>query len=181
MGRRPRAFAKEDGRGVGVAVTSLLSLDLSGKVGFSFFAAPTSAPRFGTFVVPLAPPDRVGRRYVAFADWIADTLEVMAPAVVAYEGQIPPRAATSAASYQFLGALVALVEEAGERRGCRLILVSVQDGKRALTGNPRADKHESIVAAVRRGWNVADDHQADALGVALAAYEHLQLRVPDRE
>ena len=47
------------------------------------------------------------------------------------------------------------------------------DAKIVLTGNGRAKKNDMVVAAVKRGYRVADEHQADAVAVALAAYDHI--------
>jgi hypothetical protein len=49
--------------------------------------------------------------------------------------------------------------------------------KVALVGPRRrgdaASKHDMIVAAVNMGWTVANHHQADACGVALAVFSHI--------
>ena len=46
--------------------------------------------------------------------------------------------------------------------------------KVALAGNGKAKKHAMIAAAVRRDFIVATEHEADACGVALVAFEHCE-------
>ncbi len=46
-----------------------------------------------------------------------------------------------------------------------------------MAGHGRADKEQMIAAAIAMGVEVADHHQADALAVALCAYEHVGIAV----
>ena len=59
-----------------------------------------------------------------------------------------------------------------EARGVRVIPISVQAGKRALTGTGAASKAQSVAAVARRFNIVCATHdEADAIGIALAALE----------
>jgi len=52
-------------------------------------------------------------------------------------------------------------------------VLAVPTAKKRLCGTGRATKRDMINAAVRLGHLVEDDHQADAIAVALATYDHL--------
>lgn len=53
---------------------------------------------------------------------------------------------------------------------------TIQEVKTAITGSPKADKLQMIAAAMKIGWKPADDHQADAGGVGVAAMAILNPR-----
>ena len=69
-----------------------------------------------------------------------------------------------------LGRAIGIMEISFHLAGCRVVLVKQQFGKAALTGSQRARKDTANAAArIRAGIEDMDEHQCDALGVALWA------------
>jgi Holliday junction resolvasome RuvABC endonuclease subunit len=74
---------------------------------------------------------------------------------------------------RLLGCLVNVIELVAAERSRRCIEITPQQAKAALGGR-KADKAMMMAAALTMGWPVKNDHEADACGVALAAYAYLQ-------
>src|SRR5262249_15290390 len=115
-----------------------------------------------------------------------DKLEVDRPSVLAWEEPIRPRFGsrmnTTLDTVKLLQGLAAIAELTGVRCGIRRrIEVPTATAKKKLARHGHADKDMMIAAAVRMGITVADEHQADALAVALVAYEHCGVFVRDHD
>lgn len=158
---------------------SLLSLDCSTNVGWSFWTSADAVPRCGTWK---APPswsiEDYGKRFKAFHDWLCDMVTTMQPDMLAFEGPVIPRAGmrdlkTSEHIMRTLIGLVSVAELIANLRGIRCFEVHVSTAKISLAGNGRADKNDMVIAAVNRGWPVANDHEADSCAVALTVYDML--------
>ena len=155
----------------------LIALDMSVNVGWVYFARPGELAGRGTEVLPHYSDD--GRRFDAFFIWLLAKLEVCEPNVLAWEEPIrgipgrPFGGLTSMRTRKLLQGLAVVAELAGVRCGIkRRIEVPTATAKKKLAGHGHADKDQMQTAAVRMGITVADEHQADALAVALVAYEH---------
>jgi len=81
--------------------------------------------------------------------------------------------ATDAATVYFLIGLAAIVELVAARHQVRCLTVAVSTVKTRMTGDQWAKKRAVVAAAVAAGYRIADSHQADACGVALAAFDHV--------
>jgi Holliday junction resolvasome RuvABC endonuclease subunit len=157
-----------------------LGLDLGLAVGWAVFkGAEAKRPQLGTFDLPEAPVDRPGRRYLALDEWVDNMILVCTPQLVAFEAPIVPidkrawHLDTDAATVRFLIGLASIVELVAYRRNVRCIEVAVPTVKNRMTGNQWAKKRQVVAAAVKAGYRIADAHQADACGVALAAFDHV--------
>jgi len=156
----------------------LLALDLSGKTGWAVMVR-GSAPIFGTWVAPPEAVGEYGKRHSAFRLWLLEMDMVHGFDGFAFESPIMKPTDDMHILRVLIGYAVVVEECAGwlkrqsgrEHFGCTE--VSVQTTKKALTGDAYADKKKMIAAACRRGWRVADDHQADAGAVGLVGYETL--------
>lgn len=157
---------------------NLLALDLSGKTGFAVMMR-GRPPIFGTFPVPWEPVGQYARRYSALRAWLVDMDQVHQLDGIAFEAPIKKPTDTMHVIRLLTGYAVVVEEFAGTiqripgRKAFDICEVSVQTVKKALTGDAYADKKMMIAAASRRGWKVADDHQADAGAVGLVGYETL--------
>lgn len=158
---------------------SIFSLDCSSHVGHAFFASPDARPVCGTWKAPKAwAIEDYGVRFKAFHDWLCDVLTTLNPDILAFEGPVLPRGSmglqTTEHTLRTLIGLVSVAELVAKLRGIRCFEVNVSTAKLALTGNGRAEKRDMLVAATRRGWPCADDHQSDACAVALVVMEMLE-------
>ena len=155
----------------------LLALDISTNVGWAMFKSPTSAPTLGTWRAPIAMRGHYGRRLDGFEQWLRGKVFLLRPAVVAFESPIFVKwssdLATNENTIRLLISLAGICELVAFRAGVRSLEVHSQTAKVKLAGSNRASGDQMIAAAVRRGWIVADDHQADACAVALVAFDHV--------
>lgn len=160
---------------------SILALDCSSSCGWAYFARPDATPRCGTWRAPKAwAIEDYGQRFAKFHDWLVGMMTTFSPDVLAFESPILPRASmdmqTTEHTLRTLIGLVSIAELVANLRGVRCLEVNVATAKKALTGSGRAEKSDMLVAATRRGWPVADDHQADAAAVALVAMASIKSR-----
>lgn len=153
-----------------------LALDISTYTGAAFDKAP-GRPAFATFRVPnVDDPDDFGTRYVAFSDWLAEMITVIKPDWGAFEAPLPQRGnnlLTNFRTVRLLGGLVAHAEAEFVRAGIPCGEENVSTIKKHLTGNGRAQKPEIMARCRQLGWEIKNDHEADA--GALWAFVHCKL------
>ena len=154
---------------------SVLGLDLASHTGFAVVTGMDCVPQFGWWDAPVEPFGVYKKRFSALHLWLEEMQSVHQFDGIAFECPIKkPTDKTS--TLRLLMGFSCIVEEfAGiveRRRGRRFpcLEVSVQDVKKALTGNPYASKPDMKHAATRLGWRVADADQADAGSVAFTAF-----------
>jgi Holliday junction resolvasome RuvABC endonuclease subunit len=157
----------------------LLTFDTSTHVGWALFAHPHRLIAFDTWELPPpigVDPYAMGSRWLAFENWVDMMLIEHRPQVVAFEAPISPNmpfATSNTLTMRLLHGLTVVVELCATRGGVRCIEVPNATAKTRMTGNQHAKKPAMIAAALALGHLVADDNQADAIGVGLATYEHL--------
>ena len=157
----------------------VLALDCSTNVGWAVFERPAGPVRFGTWRGPKRfLQSEYGRSFVALEAWLVDQLTRYVPDVVAFEAPIMPFAGfieqrSSLDTVRLLVGLATVVELVTVRAGARCIEVPVPTAKKRVCGTGRATKRDMINAVVKLGHLVEDDHQADAIAVGLAAYDHI--------
>lgn len=157
----------------------LLAIDCSSHVGFAFFASPTATPKLGTFKLPKSwAQENYGPRFKAFHDWLCDVVTTFEPEVLAFEGPFLPRGSSSFSSTEHtlrtLIGLASIAELIANLRNLRCFEVNVSTAKKRLTGDGRAQKNDMIIAATALGYEVANDHEADAIAVALTVFDMLE-------
>jgi crossover junction endodeoxyribonuclease RuvC len=142
----------------------LLALDIATTTGFCI-GGPGGEPRFGSFRLPTRfTPDDLGGKGAAFSNWLSDLITVEQPTLISFEAPIPPRG-TMKTNVQTIRLLLGLAFEAeviAYMRDVECFEANVQTARKAFTGSGRSDKNDVIAACVKKGWKVADDHQADA-------------------
>lgn len=156
----------------------LFVLDCSTHVGWAFFKACGAMPTFDTWHAPRGVDrDDFGAPWVAFEVWLACKLDELAPDVLGFEAPLLPRNKTfqKTRAIRMSWGFATVVETTARKRGLRCIECHPSTVKKRLAGHGKADKDAMIVAAIRAGWLVADDNQADALGVGLVTYDHVGL------
>ncbi len=153
----------------------LLALDLSTHVGWAFFAHRKAAPLLGTWHAPRQPHSNdFGPMFVAFEKWLALMVVDQRPHVLAFEAPILPRDLRRAHAIRMSYGFAALTEKVAAVARLRCVECHPSTVKVALAGDGRAKKKQMIAAAVRRDFVVATEHEADACGVALVAFEHCE-------
>jgi len=146
----------------------ILALDLGTTTGWALRTAcgqitsGTAGFRPGRF-------DGGGMRYLRFANWLAELDRLSGPISAIWFEEVRRHVATDAA--HVYGGLMATLTAWAERGGVPYDGVPVGTIKRHVTGKGNADK-DAVIAAVRaRGFQPADDNEADALALLLWAIE----------
>jgi Holliday junction resolvasome RuvABC endonuclease subunit len=156
-----------------------LALDISVHVGWIAFDRPDKVAAHDTWTLPSY--QRLGARLLTFERWLIARCREHKPDILAFEEPIrgtPTRAAgiaghTTMATQKLLQGLATVAELVAAKVGTeRCIEVATSSAKKKLAGHGRAEKRAMIAAALAMGVHVSSEHEADALAVALCAYEH---------
>lgn len=153
----------------------LLSLDISESVGWCLLE-PGRPPRFDTWRQPRCVEGEYGRQGSALFDWLTELVMVMQPRAIAAEAPLIPNKFsgmdTTTHTVLFLSGSVYIAEMVAHRAGVPFLRVHHDDAKIALCGRAKGvSKAAMKAAAVEKKWIVSTEHEADAIGVGLHAYE----------
>ncbi len=180
----------------------VLGLDLSTRTGWAWFTSPDAKPVCATERLPkVLDPEDFGTRTFALLQWLDRFIADHDPVeVIAFESPfIPmgpqkdkdlhgpdakPTFTTTAQTIRLQISLASTIETVAKCHDIRCLEVVTASAKKFLTGFGRAPRdvanwdwgREMQMAATRRGFPVADDHQADACAVALVAMASLGAR-----
>jgi len=110
-----------------------------------------------------------GMRYLRFVKWLDQTLEVTGGIDAVYFEEVRRHIGTDAA-HTYGGFLAALTSWC-EAKGIAYQGVPVGTIKRFATGKGNADKAAMIAAVRGRGFEPADDNEADAIAILLWALD----------
>lgn len=110
-----------------------------------------------------------GMRYLRFGKWLDQTLEITGGVDAVYFEEIRRHAGTDAS--HVYGGLLATLTAWCEDRGIPYGGVPVGTIKRYATGKGNADKQAMIAAVRQRGFDPADDNEADAIAILLWALD----------
>lgn len=156
----------------------VLALDCASNVGWAVLDSPRAVLKFGTWRAPGARlHDNLGRAFVALEQFVADRVAFFKPDVIAFEAPLTlfygghERAGPEVV--RLLIGMATVVELVATRGRMRCIEVPVPTAKKRVTGSAWATKRDMVNAIVKLGHLVEDDHQADAIAVGLATYDHL--------
>lgn len=165
----------------------ILALDTSTTVGWALFAQPDRNPmHIGSFHIPTGTDqDDYGARTLYLEEWLERMIVRYRPDVIAFESPFIPMAppkenpfaqpgdkkpfVTTQHTLRLQISLANTIETTAKRRGIRCLEVAPVSAKKELTGSGRSHKDQMIVAAKDRGWDVKNNHEADAGGVGLVA------------
>lgn len=152
----------------GPVITSILALDLGSTTGW---AVRTARCRIlhGTAEFRPSRYDGGGMRYLRFGKWLDQTLDVTGGIDAVYFEEVRRHAGTDAA--HIYGGFLAALTSWCEQRGIAYQGVPVGTIKRYATGKGNADKAAMIAAVRERGFEAADDNEADAIAILLWALE----------
>ena len=145
-------LALDLGTTTGWALRSHDGLITSGTVGF----------RPGRF-------DGGGMRYLRFTNWLTELDRLSGPVEAIWFEEVRNHKGVDAS--HVYGGLMATLTAWAELRGVPYEGVPVGTIKRFATGKGNANKDAMIAAARARGFNPADDNEADAIAILLWALE----------
>lgn len=138
----------------------ILALDLGTKTGWCAGADRPEAN--GVWDLKPGRFSSAGMRFVRFRSELESILRTMQPTIIVYE-EVRRHAGTDAA--HVYGGLMASLQVIGEDYCIPYEAVPVGTIKRSWTGKGNADKVAMMAEAVRRGFKVKDDNEADAIAL----------------
>lgn len=159
-------------------MTSLLSIDASKYVGWSFFTSADAKPKCRTWVAQgLWDSEDYAPYFLAFETWLIEMLVVLNPDVFAFESPIVVSRRDGRGSdennVRRLIGIVSVAELVCARRNLPCYEVHNQTAKAFVGASSHKDKVDMIVRMTALGFDVADQHQADAAAVALVVFDQL--------
>lgn len=145
----------------------IVGLDIATSTGCAFWREGTAAPSLMTVQLP-SDPGEVGRPCEKLRRNLADLHAVERITHLFFEATILPGKTTPQTVYK-LCALAGMAEWFAHRIGAQCRQVEQQRWRKHFIGKgtgPSAElKRLAMEAARLRGWNPANDHEADAVGV----------------
>ena len=150
------------------SISSILALDLGSTTGW---AVRTSRCRIlsGAAEFRSTRFEGGGMRYLRFGKWLEQTLEVTGGIDAVYFEEVRRHIGTDAA--HVFGGLLAPLTSWCEGNAIPYQGVPVGTIKRYATGKGNADKAAMIAAVRERGFEPADDNEADAIAILLWALD----------
>jgi len=147
---------------------TILALDLGTTTGWAIrgYDGLTTS---GTVSFKPGRYDGGGMRYLRFTNWLSEIDRLSGPIGAIYFEEVRRHAGTDAAHVH--GGLLAVLTSWGELRGVPYQGVPVGTIKKFFTGHGGAPKQAMVDAARARGFNPADDNEADAIAILLWALE----------
>jgi Holliday junction resolvasome RuvABC endonuclease subunit len=146
----------------------LLALDLGTKTGWAL----TSNDLIISGTQPFMPQrfEGGGMRFLRFTRWLDEMNDSEAPLKTIWFEEVRAHRGTDAA--HVYGGLMATLTAWCELRGIPYEGVPVGTIKKFATGKGNANKEAMIKAMIERGFNPADDNEADALAILLWALDN---------
>lgn len=153
---------------VALASRAILSLDLGTTTGWAMQLA-GGAIESGTISFRGSRYDGGGMRYLRFRSWLASVASDAAGLEAIYFEEVRRHLGTDAA--HLYGGFLATLTAWCEQNAIPYEGVPVGTIKRHITGKGNADKTTVIEAVRARGFNPADDNEADAIAILLWAID----------
>ena len=147
-----------------------LALDLGTKTGYCIFEVPFKVLESGTQDFKGLSKGSMGKRFVAFRDWLIRKVLGNNINVIYYEDVRAHNGTIAAHVYGgFLYHLAAVCED----YNIALQGFGVTQIKKCFAGTGRASKEDMIGAARQLGFRPVDDNEADSIGIAVTSLVNL--------
>jgi len=137
---------------------NILAIDPATQMGWA--SVDGSKIRSGTISLHNSKWDGAGMRFLRFKQWLVHNLA--GAELVVYERVENHSSTYSAHAY---GGWIAVIQSVCEDKKIPYTGVSVQEIKKFWTGKGNAKKDAMVHEARKRGFNPADDNEADALAI----------------
>ena len=154
--------------GLSPSTPSILALDLGTTTGWAVLTGRCRILH-GTAEFRPSRYEGGGMRYLRFGKWLDQTLEITGGVDAVYFEEVRRHIATDAA--HVYGGLLATLTAWCEGQDIPYQGVPVGTWKRHACGKGNASKHEVIAAMRARGFEPADDNEADAIAILLWALD----------
>jgi Holliday junction resolvasome RuvABC endonuclease subunit len=148
--------------------TVILALDLGTTTGWAMQLADSTIVS-GTMAFRPGRYEGGGMRYLRFRSWLDELLRTSPDLGRVHFEEVRRHAGTDAA--HIYGGFLAHLAAWCEMKGIPYQGVPVGVIKRHITGKGNADKQAVIAAVKAKGFNPADDNEADAIAILLWATE----------
>lgn len=150
--------------------TCVLSLDLGTTTGWA--CKRNDAPIMsGTVDFKPKRFESSGMRFVRFRSWLDEICGNIKPEIISFE-EVRRHMGVDAA--HIYGGLMAVLTEYCVIHGIEYQGVPVGTIKKSFTGKGNAKKDAMIAEAIKRGFNPADDNEADAIALLLHTVEGVE-------
>ena len=140
----------------------VLALDIATATGAAW-DGPDGQPVFATH---RAPDLGLGLKCKSFAGWLDETIMVVGPDLVAVEAPLMRthnvKLRSSIETDRLLITLAGMAHYVAACSGLAVVEKNVQEVKAYFVGGRHVDKPAMIARARLLGWNVRNDHEADA-------------------
>ncbi len=149
----------------------ILALDLATKTGW---ATNCLSRISGTIEFKLKRGESPGMRFLRCRSWLNEFYELVNARIdiCCYEQAHHRGGAATACCV----GLVTVVQSFAAKKGIELMPVHTASLKKFATGSGRANKQDMIAAAKARGWQPADDNEADAQLLLDYAIDELNIK-----
>jgi crossover junction endodeoxyribonuclease RuvC len=145
----------------------ILALDLGNKMGY---ALSNDGVILSETVKHKNTKSAAGHQYLHFRYWLGNVLFSFDNLDVIYYEDVRRHLGTDAA--HVYGGYLATLQAFCYEKGIKLVPVAVGTIKKHWTGKGNANKYEMIQEARQRGFEPADDNEADALAILDYAKTH---------
>ena len=145
---------------------TVLALDLGTTTGWALRSV-DGLITSGTVSFRPSRYDGGGMRYLRFQNWLSEMDRLVGPIATIYFEEVRNHKGVDAS--HVYGGLMAVLTAWAELRGVPYQGVPVGTIKKSATGRGNANKQAMIDAARARGFDPADDNEADAIAILLWA------------
>jgi len=145
----------------------ILALDIASKTGWAVIDENGKIIRSGTEVFK---DKERGAKLSSFMSWLSLVCSTYSPSCIIAEKPFFRGSGT-----RLLMPMVGIAELMASRSKAAFLEVSNVTIKKHLTGNARAEKEEMIKAIQDKGYSPTDDNEADAIALALYAFEKIEI------
>ncbi|NIA72296.1 crossover junction endodeoxyribonuclease RuvC [Pelagibius litoralis] len=160
-------------------MTALLCLDLATSTGFAFWRPGANRIASGSFRLPRTGPD-VGWFVDEFEQRLSEMLGFHKPELVVFEAPLLRGGQTSIDTARKLMGLAIMTEFVCRRAGVKYLEANNASVRKHFIGKGRGERKQlkamTIQACRERGWDPANDDEADALALLSYAVDLLRLK-----